>query len=180
MPAAPSPRSAAVRPGRSTLTSGWWAGGWPWDPATTATAPSSRSTRWSMPSRASSPPSRTDLALSAPLHSGHGDDGGRQPHRPRLDLARGRGCHGAGTRLARLDPLASGADRSPADAGGQHRLAARGLRGAGVGLATLILGDRSEGEDGPGRRTERQRRRRARWRVVFAVPALLVCVLVVG
>ncbi|MFL6026560.1 MAG: alpha/beta hydrolase [Friedmanniella sp.] len=47
-------------------------------------------------------------------------------------------------------------------------------------VATLILGDRSEGEDGPRRRTERQRRRRARWRVVFAVPALLACVLVVG
>jgi hypothetical protein len=47
-------------------------------------------------------------------------------------------------------------------------------------VATLILGDRSDREDAPRSRTERERRRRASRRIALAVPALFVCVLAVG
>lgn len=46
-------------------------------------------------------------------------------------------------------------------------------------VATLLLGDRSEG-DGTRPRTERQRARRAARRIALAVPALFLCVLLVG
>jgi hypothetical protein len=45
-------------------------------------------------------------------------------------------------------------------------------------VASLVLGDRAEDEDRP--RTERQRARRAGRRIALAVPALFVCVLLVG
>jgi pimeloyl-ACP methyl ester carboxylesterase len=47
-------------------------------------------------------------------------------------------------------------------------------------IATLILGDRSDREDAPRPRTERERRRRASRRIALAVPALFLCVLAVG
>lgn len=47
-------------------------------------------------------------------------------------------------------------------------------------VATLILGDRSDGQDARRPRTERERRRRAALRVALAIPALFVCLLVVG
>lgn len=47
-------------------------------------------------------------------------------------------------------------------------------------VATLIVGDRIEQSESAHTRTERQRIRRANRRVVLAVPALFLCVLVVG
>ena len=45
-------------------------------------------------------------------------------------------------------------------------------------VATIVLGDRSDSEQAPP--SERDRRRRARRRVALGVPALFVCVLIVG
>lgn len=57
-----------------------------------------------------------------------------------------------------------------------------GLVAISWSLATLAVGDRLDREgdrEHPGRRTKDQLLRRARWRIVLAVPALLICLVLV-